>query len=114
LDAIDFNVASSNTGQALTEQLSCETTAFIHHAVTYQSRLSVSGQLLRSVHLTPPLPLPLYFFQIKHLDVAFPQTYRHFSQRSLRLALELMGAELIQILMALNSIVETLDVIEDF
>jgi hypothetical protein len=46
--------------------------------------------------------------------VAFPQTYRHFSQRSLRLALELMGAELIQMLMALNSIVENLDVIEDF
>jgi hypothetical protein len=28
--------------------------------------------------------------------VAFPQTSRHFSQRSLKLPLELMGAELIE------------------
>jgi hypothetical protein len=32
----------------------------------------------------------------------------------LTLSLELMGAELIEVLMAPNTIVETLDVIEDF
>ena len=46
--------------------------------------------------------------------MAFPQTCRHFSQRSLTLPLELMGTELIKMLMAPNTIVETLDVIEDF
>ena len=46
--------------------------------------------------------------------VAFPQLTRHFSQRTLTLPLELMGAELIEVLMASNTIVETLDVIEDF
>ncbi len=46
--------------------------------------------------------------------LAFPQTCRHFSLRSLTLPLELMGAELIEMLVASNSIVETLDVIEDF
>ncbi len=54
------------------------------------------------------------FHLSRSLELAFPQNSRHFSQRSLTLALELMGADLIQILMALNSIVETLDVIEDF
>ncbi len=52
--------------------------------------------------------------QADNLTVAFPQTCRHFSLRSLTLPLELMGAELIEMLVASNSIVETLDVIEDF
>ncbi len=46
--------------------------------------------------------------------LAFPQTCRHFSKRSLTLALELMGAELIEMLVAPDSIVENLDVIKDF
>jgi hypothetical protein len=46
--------------------------------------------------------------------MAFPQTFRHFSLRSLKLALELMGAKLIEMLVTSNSIVEILDVIEDF
>lgn len=41
--------------------------------------------------------------------MAFPQIPRHFSQRSLKLPLELMGAELIEVLVTPNSIVETLD-----
>ena len=48
------------------------------------------------------------------VKLVFPQFTRHFSQRSLTLPLELMGAELIEVLMASNTIVETLDVIEDF
>ena len=48
------------------------------------------------------------------ISVVFPQFTRHFSQRTLTLPLELMGAELIEVLMASNTIVETLDVIEDF
>ncbi len=46
--------------------------------------------------------------------MAFPQNPRHFSLRSLTLALELMGAELIEMLVASDSIVDNLDVIEDF
>ena len=46
--------------------------------------------------------------------VAFPQISRHFSYCGLMLPLELMGTELIEMLMAPNTIVETLDVIEDF
>ena len=48
------------------------------------------------------------------VELAFPQFTRHFSWRSLTLPLELMGTELIEVLMAPNTIVETLDVIEDF
>lgn len=48
------------------------------------------------------------------LKLAFPQTCRHFSQRSFTLPLELMRTELIEMLVAPNTIVETLDVIEDF
>lgn len=46
--------------------------------------------------------------------MAFPQTYRNFSKRSLALALEFIGAQLFEMLVAYNSIVETLDVIKDF
>ena len=46
--------------------------------------------------------------------MVFPQFTRHFLSRTLTLPLELMGAELIEVLMASNTIVETLDVIEDF
>ena len=46
--------------------------------------------------------------------VAFPQFYRHFSWRSFLLALKLKRAELIEVLVAPNPIVETLNVIEDF
>ena len=45
--------------------------------------------------------------------LAFPQFLRHISLRSLMSAFELKGAELIEMLVASNSIVETLDVIED-
>ena len=51
---------------------------------------------------------------IKSGPLVFPQFTRHFSERSLTLSLELMGTELIEMLVASNTIVETLDVIEDF
>ena len=48
------------------------------------------------------------------LILAFPQIFKHFSDCSLTLTLELMGAQLIEMLVAPDSIVENLDVIEDF
>ena len=53
-------------------------------------------------------------YSAKNYSMAFPQIPRHFSWRSLTLALELMGAELIELLMAPDAILEDLDVIEDF
>ena len=45
--------------------------------------------------------------------LVFPQFLRHISQRSLTSAFELKGAELIEMLVSSNAIVETLDVIKD-
>ena len=46
--------------------------------------------------------------------IGIPQTCRHFSSCGLTLPLELLGTELIEVLVASNAIVVTLDVIEDF
>ena len=54
------------------------------------------------------------FYNAQVVNLAFPQFTRHFSSRSLTLPLELMGAELIEMLVAPNTIVETLDISEDF
>lgn len=49
-----------------------------------------------------------------HCTLAFPQFYRHFSWRSFLLALKLKRAELIEVLVAPNPIVEAFNVIKDF
>jgi hypothetical protein len=47
-------------------------------------------------------------------DLAFPQTCRHLSWRSLTLTLKVMGSEFIEMLVTSHSVAETLDVIEDY